>query len=110
MTAERYKHIQMLFEKAVDLSSDRREEYLKQECGNDRELYDEVMSLLSADEKSHSIFSGSAADYIPADKIVLEGRIGSDDIDQAISYSRLVHPIAPFSLITNGKEIRIFDT
>jgi hypothetical protein len=36
--------------------------------------------------------------------------IGHEDIDQAISYSRLVHPIAPFSLITNGKEIKIFDT
>ena len=37
-------------------------------------------------------------------------QIQSEDIDQAISYSRLVHPIAPFSLITNGKEIKIFDT
>ncbi len=75
MTAERYNQIQMLFDKAVELESGKREEYLKQECGNDRELYDEVMSLLSADEKSHSIFSGSAADYIPADKIIIEGRI-----------------------------------
>lgn len=37
-------------------------------------------------------------------------QIGSEDIDQAISYSRLVHPMAPFSIITNGKETRIFDT
>ena len=74
MTPERYKQIQTLFEKALDLNDAQREDYLKQECGEDRELYDEVMSLISADEKAHSIFSGSAADYISLDKIAPEGK------------------------------------
>lgn len=43
---------------------------------------------------------------IKADNI----QITNEDIDQAISYSRLVHPIAPISIITNGETIRIFDT
>lgn len=36
--------------------------------------------------------------------------ITKDDIEQAISYARLVDPIAPFSIVTNGKSTRIFDT
>ena len=36
--------------------------------------------------------------------------ITDSDVDQAISYARLVHPIAPFVIVTNGKETRIVDT
>jgi hypothetical protein len=32
------------------------------------------------------------------------------DRDQAISYARLVHPIAPLVLVTNGSVYRLFDT
>lgn len=32
------------------------------------------------------------------------------DIEQGWSYARLVHPIAPFVLITNGKETKVIDT
>jgi len=28
--------------------------------------------------------------------------IGSDEIDQAVSYGRLVHPLVPICIITNG--------
>ncbi len=33
-----------------------------------------------------------------------------DDRDQAVSYARLVHPVAPYALVTNGMEWKIFDT
>lgn len=33
-----------------------------------------------------------------------------DDRDQAISYARLVHPIAPYSIVTNGNEYRLYDS
>jgi hypothetical protein len=33
-----------------------------------------------------------------------------DDRDQGISYARLVHPVAPFVLVTNGRESRLYDT
>lgn len=39
-----------------------------------------------------------------------EKTINSEDIDQGISYARLVDPIAPFTIITNGKELKIFDS
>lgn len=32
-----------------------------------------------------------------------------DDRDQAISYARLVHPIAPYAVVTNGREFRLYD-
>ena len=32
-----------------------------------------------------------------------------DDRDQAISYARLVHPICPLAVLSNGIDIRIFD-
>lgn len=33
-----------------------------------------------------------------------------DDRDQAISYARLVHPIAPYAVVTNGTDYRLYDT
>ena len=33
-----------------------------------------------------------------------------DDRDQAISYARLVHPIAPYAVVTNGIEYRLYDS
>ena len=37
-------------------------------------------------------------------------KITQDDIDQGISYARLLDNIAPFVLITNGKDTRVMDT
>ncbi len=36
--------------------------------------------------------------------------IDESDIEQATSYARLVHPVAPFSLVTNGKEFYLYDS
>src|SRR5690606_31569178 len=36
--------------------------------------------------------------------------ITQDDIDQGISYARLLEEIAPFTIITNGKTTKIFDS
>jgi hypothetical protein len=32
------------------------------------------------------------------------------DRDQAVSYARLVHPIAPYALVTNGVDFRLYDS
>jgi len=37
-------------------------------------------------------------------------KITQDDIDQGVSYARLLDSIAPFVLVTNGKETRVIDT
>lgn len=36
-------------------------------------------------------------------------QLTDDDRDQAISYARLVHPIAPYAVVTNGQEYRLYD-
>lgn len=37
-------------------------------------------------------------------------QLTEDDRDQAISYARLVHPIAPYAVVTNGREYRLYDS
>lgn len=37
-------------------------------------------------------------------------QLTDDDRDQAISYARLVHPIAPYAVVTNGQEYRLYDS
>ncbi len=75
MNPQRWEKIQSLFDKALELNSSERENFLKKECGDDSDLFNEVISLLSADEKQHSIFSGSVADYIPVDDATLDGKV-----------------------------------
>jgi hypothetical protein len=36
--------------------------------------------------------------------------LNDQDRDQAISYARVIHPIAPFVILTNGETARLFDT
>ena len=43
---------------------------------------------------------------VKAENVVLT----DDDRDQGISYARLVHPVAPFLLLTNGRDYRLYDT
>ncbi|NOQ93809.1 MAG: hypothetical protein GQ547_04145, partial [Methylophaga sp.] len=37
-------------------------------------------------------------------------QLTDDDRDQAISYARLVHPIAPYAIVTNGRDYQLFDS
>lgn len=37
-------------------------------------------------------------------------QIDQEDIDQGISYARLLHPIAPFMIVSNGIDTQVFDT
>jgi serine/threonine protein kinase len=49
---ERWKQVEIIFNQAVSLSPDERDFFLKQNCGDDAELYDEVVSLISSDNES----------------------------------------------------------
>ena len=35
--------------------------------------------------------------------------LSDDDRDQAISYARLLHPVAPLALVTNGTNFHLYD-
>ena len=74
MNPERWNKVQSLFEQALEIDQRERFGYLEKECGDDKELFNEVLSLLKADEEGHSIFSATPADYIPVDETNLAGK------------------------------------
>ncbi|MEJ2545008.1 MAG: serine/threonine-protein kinase, partial [Calditrichaceae bacterium] len=63
MTAERWNKIQSLFDSAINLEPSQRDNYLKKQCGNDTKLYDEVKSLLEAEENPHKLLGEEKPDF-----------------------------------------------
>ncbi|MFQ5639455.1 MAG: tetratricopeptide repeat protein [bacterium] len=78
MESERWNKIQTVFEKALAVPKEQREAFLRKACADDRELYQEVLSLLEADANAHSLLDGLALDAVDfAQEFNLEGqRIG----------------------------------
>jgi serine/threonine protein kinase len=54
MDAERWKRIEDLLQAALEKPTERQEEFLRQQCGRDAELLEEVRSLLTSDRKAGS--------------------------------------------------------
>ena len=75
MDQNRWKKIESLFEKAIELNERERIEFLKKECGNDDELFQEINSLLEADLKSHPIFDSPTPTIEIPENLKYEGKI-----------------------------------
>jgi len=78
---ERWNEIQKIFEIVIHKESQEREILLKNLCQDDYELFEEVSSLLEADEDSKSILEGAAIDAVytnffddVADKFSFKGK------------------------------------
>jgi serine/threonine protein kinase/Tol biopolymer transport system component len=54
MDAERWKRVDDLLQAALRVPAERQEEFLRQQCGGDSELLEEVRSLLTSDRKAGS--------------------------------------------------------
>ncbi|MFZ1159728.1 MAG: serine/threonine-protein kinase, partial [Candidatus Sulfotelmatobacter sp.] len=54
MDADRWKRVDELLQAALQLPAARQEEFLRQQCGGDSELLEEVRSLLTSDRKAGS--------------------------------------------------------
>ena len=54
MDAERWKRIEDLLQAALQKPTEQQEEFLRQQCGRDAELLEEVRSLLTSDRKAGS--------------------------------------------------------
>lgn len=65
MDQVRHERVSELFSRTIDLPPDRREAFLRGECGEDRTLFDEVWSLLAHDEDESIL--GAAEDLLPQD-------------------------------------------
>ena len=75
MDQNRWAMIERLFERALELNEQERIEYLKGECGNDEELFQEVHSLIDADSKAHPIFNSPTPTIEIPDNLKYEGKI-----------------------------------
>jgi hypothetical protein len=54
MDAERWKRVDDLLQAALAMPAERQEEFLRQQCGNDSALPEEVRSLLTSDRQAGS--------------------------------------------------------
>jgi serine/threonine protein kinase/Flp pilus assembly protein TadD len=54
MKAERWKRVDDLLQAVLQVPAEQREEFLRQQCGGDSELLEEVRSLLTSDRKAGS--------------------------------------------------------
>jgi hypothetical protein len=54
MDTERWKRVDELLQAALQVPAGRQEEFLRQRCGGDAELLEEVRSLLTSDRKAGS--------------------------------------------------------
>ena len=60
--------IQDLFLKAAEFNKEDRIPFLKSECGDNKELFEEVISLLESDEEIHPILNQKASDLIDLER------------------------------------------
>lgn len=87
MDAKNWEKVQTLFDEAIQLEKDDQIDFLNSQCGNDKELYKEVLSLLDADESIHPILNKKASEIISAEeKLNFVGQeIGSYKIIEEIA-------------------------
>ena len=64
MDPNRWRRIQDIFQRALDLPPDVCETYLRDACAGDAELHNEVMALLRADREPNRLLDGRAIDAI----------------------------------------------
>lgn len=64
MKSQRWEKIQEIFETALKIEPSERESFLKNTCAEDNELFEEISSLLKADDDSKSILAGAALDVV----------------------------------------------
>ena len=76
MNEDRWQKIELLFEEALKLESSERENFLKKKCGDDKELFDEIISLLNEDSNIHAILREDLTGSINLpEEINYEGKI-----------------------------------
>jgi serine/threonine-protein kinase len=62
MDSKRWSQIQTLFEQVLEMPAENRQSFLQEKCANDDDLYNEVTSLINADDNVHELLEGLAID------------------------------------------------
>src|ERR671924_97826 len=91
MNAERWKQVDDLLQSALHVAVEEREEFLRQACGGDAELEQDVRSLLSSYRKSDGFLERPAI-QVAAQAVAARETQESDDplISQTISHYRVL--------------------
>ena len=87
MNTKRWTQIQSLFEQVLEKDPATRDQFLKIKCANDADLYQEITSLLAADENVHHLLDGLAIEtIIPIEELSLEGEtVGNYKVSRKIA-------------------------
>src|SRR5687768_12145479 len=98
MDNDRWNHVDQLLQSALDIPAGERDAYLRNACGSDRLLEDEVRSLLAAHDRADR-FLGAPAIDLAARKLAAErsddgSEAGVDPlIGQTLSHYRIVEKL-----------------
>jgi serine/threonine-protein kinase len=78
MDNQHFRKVNELFDGALKLPASERSAFLKQQCGDDQALFDDVLALLDADMASQVLLDGVAASAIdvPADQLANGDEVG----------------------------------
>ena len=97
MDAERWKRVDELLQAALQVPAERQEEFLRQQCGGDSELLEEVRSLLTSHRKAGSFLESpglhvaDVAAQLPTLGVTQSG--SSSITGQTISHYRVLGPL-----------------
>ena len=97
MDAERWKRVDELLQAALQMPAERQEEFLRQQCGRDAELLEEVRSLLTSHRKAASVLESpglhvaEVAAQLPTLGVSQSGSFSS--ITGQISHYRVLGPL-----------------
>jgi serine/threonine protein kinase len=98
MDAERWKRVDELLQAALQVQAERQEEFLRQQCGGNAELLEEVRSLLTSDRKAGSFLESpglhvaEVAAQLPTLGVRPSGS-SSSIAGQTISHYRVLEPL-----------------
>ena len=93
MDAERWKRVDELLQAALQIQPERQEEFLRQRCGGDSALLEEVRSLLTSDRKAGSFLDPPVVNVAAQLPTLGVSQSGTPPITgQAISHYRALGP------------------
>jgi eukaryotic-like serine/threonine-protein kinase len=90
MDAERWKRVEDLLQSALELPADRHEEFLRQACGDDTALLQEVQSLLTSHGKVGSFLEPPGIDVAAQSA---DPHAGPSITGQTVSHYRILGPL-----------------
>jgi serine/threonine protein kinase/tetratricopeptide (TPR) repeat protein/TolB-like protein len=110
MEAERWKRVEDLLQSALLVPADRRDEFLRQACGDDAPLLEEVQSLLTAHRQADNFLDQPLVDFA-AQTATGEAAVSSRPsiTGRTISHYRVLGPLASggMGIVYRAEDIKL---